>query len=699
LRDRIAALDPVVAQEVGHIEGGGDADDSAPSLSATGLDITETETDVPDLDLDLDLEVDLDLDDAIDEVAAAETHSGLDFGSGESGPSDDFEIELDDESESLDASETDPMSAPATADVEETAPDLGDPVDEIEFELDDDITFSDEDDEDAEEAAESPTENHLETSGINPERVDEELEEAEFYIAQDMLDEAEGILKRVLEIAPNHPSALLRMGEIAAARGEIEGSGPSPTPELNLDDEGDDTLSAGGSATAPVTVDDEEEISFEVELDLDADDADNAGDADKAGEDDVAVEDPTESDISAGLEVTIEDEDEEFLDVSIEDEDLEIEPEPLAEEPPLAASASVPPPAEEAITDSGPEEASVDLDLDLDVDSEGEATDPIAAAPEEIVSEDEADEPEPVVEEVPEEVAAAAHEPVHQDVADAGETFDLREALSDVLDDDEPLAADSNDTSGVLSTVEDGFASIFSDFKKGVSATLEEGDFDTRYDLGIAYREMGLFDDAIGEFRVCLDSPGRRFDSLYLMGLCARDLTRWDDAVHHLEQALALPEIPEERLAGVYFDLSIAQEGAGDLERACASVERVVELEADFPGAASRLETLRSGGSALPEVGAPGEVYESFDELFDADDDEGGDEGGDQALVESPPVETFESFDDVVSEAEAILEEPNGSEEEGVLAAEIIEEPETAEESHPGDTQSRKSGRKKISFV
>ena len=79
--------------------------------------------------------------------------------------------------------------------------------------------------------------------------------------------------------------------------------------------------------------------------------------------------------------------------------------------------------------------------------------------------------------------------------------------------------------SAVLSTVEDGFESIFSDFKKGVSATLDAGDYDTRYDLGIAYREMGLFEDAIGEFKICLEAPGRRFDSLYLMGLCARDLT------------------------------------------------------------------------------------------------------------------------------------------------------------------------------
>jgi tetratricopeptide (TPR) repeat protein len=268
---------------------------------------------------------------------------------------------------------------------------------------------------------------------------------------------------------------------------------------------------------------------------------------------------------------------------------------------------------------------------------------------------------------------------------DAAETFDLREALADVLGEDDASVVDDA-PSGVLSTVEDGFESIFSDFKKGVSATLEEGDFDTRYDLGIAYREMGLFEDAIGEFRVCLDSDARRFDSLYLMGLCARDLCRFEDAVNHLEQAVALPEISSERLAGVYFDLSITQEGAGDRERAFASVQRVIEIDCDFPGAAERLSALEQNEPAMPELGEPGEGFESFDDLFEGNDDE----AGDQAVAQAAPAEAYESFDDVLSEAEAALDEA-----EPESGHPVPDEPADA-----GSTQSRrKGGRNKISFV
>ena len=55
-------------------------------------------------------------------------------------------------------------------------------------------------------------------------QITEDLEEAEFYMKQGLVDEAEVIYQRVLSIAPNHPHALVRLGEVAAVRGEDPGS-------------------------------------------------------------------------------------------------------------------------------------------------------------------------------------------------------------------------------------------------------------------------------------------------------------------------------------------------------------------------------------------------------------------------------------------------------------------------------------------
>jgi tetratricopeptide (TPR) repeat protein len=272
-----------------------------------------------------------------------------------------------------------------------------------------------------------------------------------------------------------------------------------------------------------------------------------------------------------------------------------------------------------------------------------------------------------------------------------GDVFDLREALADVFS--EPgESARAKGSGDVLSTVEDGFESIFSDFKKGVSATLDAGDHDTRYDLGIAYREMGLFEDAIGEFKICLEAPSRRFDSLYLMGLCARDLQRYGDAVHHLEQALALPDLPGDRLAGVFFDLAISQALAGDRDRARANMRRVLELDPRFPNAASRLAELEAPASeastsfAVGEDAGGSQNFESFDDLF-----------SEEASAEAPAVESFESFDDVVSDVEAIPVETAVERPATPTASPAASEPAPSPDSNARSP--RKGGRKKISFV
>jgi len=619
LKDRIASLDPAMADQIGGIDPAGAPE---PSLADVEPDVDEPST--PAMDLDLDVEVELELEGAIAEVAASETQTGYDFGN----ESDDFEIELDEDSVTLGGPSdvTNPSaSADASLVVEETGPEFepdlsddGAAVDdaedfEFEFEVesgdlrenDEALPVDDEKDVSVEFACEGgeptqpPSESAAGQSAAMAARTSEELEEAEFYIAQGMYDEAEGILQRILDAMPAHPAAMLRMGEVAAAKG---GEPCEATTQSGVE-----SKAQGPNLEIPAAFDDDE--YFEVEVDFD--------DADE--------------------ELVLDDASDEGQEVEVDD-----------------------------ASDEGQE---------VEVESSDAARD---------------DDTEVVAREAVEDAEAEDAEP-----ADAAESFDLRQALADVLEDDGEPKEDPNATSSVQSTVEDGFASIFSDFKKGVTETLDEGDFDTRYDLGIAYREMGLYDDAIAEFRFCLDSPNRRFDSLYLMGLCARDLARHEDAVSHLEQALALPDLPEDRMAGVYFDLSIAEEGVGDLERASGSMRRVLEIDPEFPGAADRLAALETGETTTPELGEPGEAFESFDDLFEDDDDE-----GDGALAE---VVGSESFDDVVSEAEVVLDDAEfvpeataPAEREAEVSADETERP----NNDDAQTVPRKVGRKnKISFV
>ncbi|MFO0687616.1 MAG: tetratricopeptide repeat protein [Myxococcota bacterium] len=549
-------------------------------------------------------------------------------------------------------------------------------------------------------------------------RIQEELEEAEFYLAQQMFDEAEAILLRVLELVPNHPSAMLRMGELQVARGAAPESVPS-APEARTragrrvagTSEGDlgstarfeDGIDLSSDGLDPVEDEvDPESSASGLELDVDVDveiDAEVGAEAEAAAgieievdeDDGLGLESAADALAAHGEEIEVErgDADERGADVTVQEEpdaDAGLDGAALDES---ASGLAFDDDDEDTAGEADSAVASDESDSVLTMPSRPSAPSQPTVAPERpgtVVLPRPATPRPPMRDSAPvpenQAVAAAAAAPAS---ADSGDAFDLREALADVFNDPGESARGRVAASG-LSTVEDGFESIFSDFKKGVSATLGEGDYDTRYDLGIAYREMGLYEDAIGEFKICLESPARRFDSLYLMGLCARDLQRYTDAVHHLEQALALPDLPDDRTAGVYFDLAIAQSLAGDLERARANMRRVLELDPRFPNAAERLAELESS-SAAPA--ASGEriagAFESFDDLF-------ADEATESEIPQAEVVESFESFDDVVSEVEAtpVVEKPRPA---------ATEAPPAPPAADPNSQSSRKPGRKKISFV
>ncbi len=263
-------------------------------------------------------------------------------------------------------------------------------------------------------------------------------------------------------------------------------------------------------------------------------------------------------------------------------------------------------------------------------------------------------------------------------VASASDEYDLAAALSADFESGEP------GPSGVA-TDEDGFLALFRDFKRGVEQTLGEADGEARYDLGIAYREMGLLEDALHEFRASLAAPARHLDSLHMLALCSLELGRARDAVAHLTQALTLPDVPAQQ-AALRFDLGRAHESLGEREPALEAYRSAGALDPAFPGLAARIAALEETGSATP-AGA-GDSYESFEDLLA--------EKGEEANGESAqPEASYESFEDVVASADEALQQQAAASEPEADAREGAADPEQEAPASPAPKPSR---RKKISF-
>ncbi len=119
-----------------------------------------------------------------------------------------------------------------------------------------------------------------------------------------------------------------------------------------------------------------------------------------------------------------------------------------------------------------------------------------------------------------------------------------------------------------LADEEQSLEDIFREFKKGVEQQLDSEDYDTHYNLGIAYKEMGLIDEAIGEFQLASKDPKRMIECCSMLGLCFLEKGMPQLAVKWYKKGLESPEITEEEHLGLLYDLGCAHLETGDIANA-----------------------------------------------------------------------------------------------------------------------------------
>ncbi|MBN2345956.1 MAG: tetratricopeptide repeat protein [Candidatus Aminicenantes bacterium] len=105
------------------------------------------------------------------------------------------------------------------------------------------------------------------------------------------------------------------------------------------------------------------------------------------------------------------------------------------------------------------------------------------------------------------------------------------------------------------STIEKNMMEIFKEFKKGVDEKIGQEDYDTRYNLGIAYKEMGLIEEAIHEFLISSKHPMKFFDSAGLLGICFREKGMMDESISWFEKALETPDRKDDEYNAVKYEM------------------------------------------------------------------------------------------------------------------------------------------------
>ncbi len=137
------------------------------------------------------------------------------------------------------------------------------------------------------------------------------------------------------------------------------------------------------------------------------------------------------------------------------------------------------------------------------------------------------------------------------------------------------------------------FQKMLSQFKEKVSENLDATDVKAHYDLGTAYKEMGLLDEAISEFQSALRASADHLPTYELMGQTFLEMGKNEAAVKSLERALKIPTAVEDEFLGIYYYLARAYETLGMRDSAVEFYDRVFSLDINFADVTERLRALR----------------------------------------------------------------------------------------------------------
>ena len=145
-------------------------------------------------------------------------------------------------------------------------------------------------------------------------------------------------------------------------------------------------------------------------------------------------------------------------------------------------------------------------------------------------------------------------------------------------------------------------AEMFGELRHDLEADVASADEDpeTHYNLGIAFREMGLLDEAIGELQKACQSfdHGHHFPQIMQtytwLAQCFLEKGVPEAAVRWYDKALKVPGIDGETRVALHYELAAAYETAGDKTSALHHFMDVYGSNIDYRDVAERIKALKS---------------------------------------------------------------------------------------------------------
>jgi pilus assembly protein FimV len=158
--------------------------------------------------------------------------------------------------------------------------------------------------------------------------------------------------------------------------------------------------------------------------------------------------------------------------------------------------------------------------------------------------------------------------------------YDMEEIAKDELD--TIYAIVNHQTSGDTETFEKELSEIVTEFKKEVEERIDKEDYDIHYNLGVAYMEQRLFDEAIEEFELASKDEKRALDCYNVMANCYKQKKDFKEGIKCIEKGLALAEEGSVPFFALKYELASLYEESNENEKALALYIEIKEWNSEY---------------------------------------------------------------------------------------------------------------------
>jgi tetratricopeptide (TPR) repeat protein len=162
---------------------------------------------------------------------------------------------------------------------------------------------------------------------------------------------------------------------------------------------------------------------------------------------------------------------------------------------------------------------------------------------------------------------------------------------------------------------------VFAKFKEGVAKQIGADDAQSHYDLGVAYKEMGLVDDAVREFDTAARDPSRACICHSMIGMIQLERGNLNEAIDAFMRGLQSPDRSKEQDAALSYEIGAAYEVKRMNKQALEYFTRSARLLPGFRDVQDRVRRLQKMEPKAPStravaVGADDEFDRAFDDIL-----------------------------------------------------------------------------------